>query len=679
MSKKNSQPAPEQKTKVLSTGAFGTIMKSILICAIIGAIIGIGIMIASTFGVALLDSPTAQRRQRAATQTTSEEVQLKEIDLDGVTFDFEPVTYNGKDHKAEIKSTLPEGVTVRYYNNVHTDAGTYTAIAVFTAEGYEAAEMTCKMVINKAQIDTSDIKFENKTCKYNGEEHKFEIEGKLPEGVSVIYVGNSVKNLGDHKAYAILYGDNYEDTVLNATISVEVNDILGITLSGKSFSYDGTVHSLSFAGTLPKGVTATWTNNEHKNVTDGEQLVTLTLSGYGYNTKTLTACITVIQGDLKETCKIDVQDKEFVYDGEAHSLTYSGTLPEGVNANWTNNSLTDAGTTLVSVTFTDTLRRYEDYTVSDVKLTVNPADITNLFVFNDADFIYKEGKSRTIKNDGTAKLPEGITVQYSYDGKISDTAPAFTEAGEYKITLLAKGNDNYKEVSIDAVLRIEKASADYYVSIKRSQSFNSNGRNNLPKYEIYPNAPEEFLICEAEYYLVGDNGETPLNSSLTQPGQYEVHVVIESDNYIFDEYVTVNISYSPVIILYAILVGAVIGLVLGIIISICGGSNDKFSQRHFAVPREGILKVRGSILCESRAKCKNTKNSGRLYLTPQTIEFYAEDYKKSENNFLLNLSDIRSVQVLSSNKIVIHANHKEFTFTVPAGQADEWRYQIVKA
>lgn len=334
---------------------------------------------------------------------------------------------------------------------------------------------------------------------------------------------------------------------------------------------------------------------------------------------------------------------------------------------------------MVSVTFTDPLGRYENYTVSDVKLTVNPADITNLFVFNDADFIYKEGKSRTIKNDSTAELPEGITVKYNCDGKISDTAPAFTEAGEYKITLLAKGNDNYKEVSIDAVLRIEKASADYYVSIKRSQSFNSNGRNNLPKYEIYPNAPEEFLICEAKYYLVGDNGETPLNSSLTQPGQYEVHVVIESDNYIFDEYVTVNISYSPVIILYAILVGAVIGLVLGIIISICGGSNDKFSQRHFAVPREGILKVRGSILCESRAKCKNTKNSGRLYLTPQTIEFYAEDYKKSENNFLLNLSDIRSVQVLSSNKIVIHANHKEFTFTVPAGQADEWRYQIVKA
>lgn len=676
MSKKNSQSAPEQKTKVLSTGAFGTIMKSILICAIIGAIIGIGIMVASTFGVALLDSPTAQRRQRAA-QTTSDEVQLKEIDLSGVSFDFVPVTYDGKEHTAKVSSDLPDGVTVTYYNNVHTNAGTYTAIAVFTAEGHEAAEMTCKMVINKAEIDTSKIKFENETHKYNGNNWTVTIKDKLPDGVQVIYVGNSVKTLGEHKAYAILYGDNYEDAILSATIKIEVNEIEGITLSDETFSYDGTAHSLNFAGKLPAGVQAAWDSNSLTDV--GTKTVTLTLSGYGYNTKTLTACVTVTKGDLKKTCKIDVQDKEFVYDGEAHSLTYSGTLPEGVNANWTNNSLTDAGTTLVSVTFTDSLGRYEDYTVSDVKLTVKPADITDLFVFNDADFIYKEDKFRTIKNDSTAELPDGITVRYSYNGDITDTAPTFTEAGEYKITLLAKGNDNYKEVSIDAVLRIEKASADYYVSMKRNQSFNSNGRNNLPKYEIYSDAPEEFLFCEAEYYLVGDSGETPLTSSLTQPGQYEVRVIIESDNYIFDEYVTVNISYSPVIILYAILVGAVVGLVLGIIISICGGSNDKFSQRHFAVPREGILKVRGSILCESRAKCKNTKNSGRLYLTPQTIEFYAEDYKKSENNFLLNISDIRSVQVISSNKIVIHANHKEFTFTVPAGQADEWRYQIVKA
>lgn len=625
MSKKNSQPAPEQKTKVLSTGAFGTIMKSILICAIIGAIIGIGIMVASTFGVALLDSPTAQRRQRAA-QTVSE-----------------------------------EGVQ----NTEKLDFG-------------------------------DDIKFKEDVYefKYDGKFHTVEIEVKLPKGTSVAYAGNSVQAVGEYTAYAVLYGEGYNEKKIETTIKVVENDIVVVDskdnvlsdeqiLPSKSFSYDGkTVYSLSYTGKFPDGVTATWTNNKHKDVTDGKELVTLTLSGYGYKTREINAYITVNKGNLKKTYGIDLKDEEFTYDGKAHSLSYSysDTLPEGVNANWTNNSLTNTGTALVSVTFTDEYKRYNDLTLS-ATITVNPADISDLFVFKDTEVTYEENAYRVIKNEGTAELPNGIKVSYVYNGEVTDTAPEFTEVGKYTITLLAKGNDNYKEVKIDAVLNIKKisiSSAD--VSIKRSQSFNSNSKNNLPKYTIYPDAPIEFLTeSEVAYYLVDDNGEKLLTEGLTKPGQYDVRVVIESEHYIFDTHVTVNISYSPVIILYAILVGAVIGLVLGIIISICGGSNDKFSQRHFAVPREGILKVRGSILCESRAKCKNTKNTGRLYLTPQTIEFYAEDYKKSENNFLLNLADIRCVQVLSSNKIVIHANHKEFTFTVPAGQADEWRYQIVKA
>lgn len=675
MSKKNSQTAPAQKTKVLSTGAFGTILKSILICAIIGAIVGIGIVVASNFGIALLDSPTAQRRQRAAAQTTSEEVQLKEIDLSGVTFAFEPVTYNGSNHKAEIKGTLPAGVTVKYYNNVHTDAGTYTAIAVFTAEGYEAAEMTCKMVINKAQIDTSDVKFENKTCKYNGEEHKLEIVGKLPKGVQVIYVGNSVKNLGDHKAYAILYGDNYEDTVLYATISVEVNDIEGITLSDKSFSYDGTAHKLGFSGTLPKGVKAEWSDDSSR--TDvGTTTVTLTLSGYGYNTKVLTAYITVNQGDLDKVLGVKLEDTTFTYDGNEHGLSYSSTakLPDGIIVTRDNNSLTDVGAKKVTFNFHDEKGRYKDLTLS-ANLTVVAADVSDLFVFNDADYNYN-GRTRTVRAEYYSDLPEGITVKYTCNGKTQEEPFSFTDAGTYTITMVAEGNDNYETVKKTATLLIQKAGLGFYVDIDRNQKFTSNGRDHLPEYEINEFAPEEVLEDSVVSYFY--NGQQ-ITTGFDQPGEYEVVIVIESANYRHEEEVTVNVSYSPVIILYAILVGAVVGLVIGVVASIFGGNGDKFSQRHFAIPREGVLKVRGAILCESRAKCKNTKNSGRLYLTPQTVEFYAEDYKKPENNFLINLSDIRSVQVLSSNKIVIHANHKEFTFTVPAGRADEWRYQIVKA
>ncbi|MDE5618685.1 MAG: hypothetical protein K2I79_04285, partial [Clostridia bacterium] len=49
---------------------------------------------------------------------------------------------------------------------------------------------TFTVSIGKGTFDMSNVKFEDKTVTYNGEEHNIEISGDLPEGVSVSYEGN---------------------------------------------------------------------------------------------------------------------------------------------------------------------------------------------------------------------------------------------------------------------------------------------------------------------------------------------------------------------------------------------------------------------------------------------------------------------------------------------------------
>ena len=90
-------------------------------------------------------------------------------------------------------------------------------------------------------------------------------------------------------------------------------------------------------------------------------------------------------------------------------------------------------------------------------------------------------------------------------------------------------------------------------------------------------------------------------------------------------------------------------------------------------------KDRGGIICESYAKCDNSGCTGRLYLSSQSIEFYADDYKALKDNFLIDIDDVRNVDAIAPNKIQVYAKKEVYTFTVPDGTAGEWAHEIVRA
>ncbi|SKC12405.1 gliding motility-associated C-terminal domain-containing protein, partial [Sphingobacterium nematocida] len=76
-------------------------------------------------------------------------------------------------------------------------------------------------------------------------------------------------------------------------LEVKTALITGISLEGKSFTYDGTAKSLAIKGTLPQGTTVSYTGNGQVNA--GTTTVTAVISGGNYLPLTLTATLTILK------------------------------------------------------------------------------------------------------------------------------------------------------------------------------------------------------------------------------------------------------------------------------------------------------------------------------------------------------------------------------------------------
>ena len=142
------------------------------------------------------------------------------LKFEGITFADKTVVYNGEEQSIAISGTLPEGAAVKYTSNTAVNAGTYTATAVLTKEGYETKTLSATLTVSKATF-SSNIVFESEQFFATGKEKKIEIAGELPDGTTVEYVNNTATEVGVYEATATLKNPNYETKVLRATLTVK--------------------------------------------------------------------------------------------------------------------------------------------------------------------------------------------------------------------------------------------------------------------------------------------------------------------------------------------------------------------------------------------------------------------------------------------------------------------------
>ena len=248
--------------------------------------------------------------QKDITDLTEEEIK----DLLGITYNDLTVIYDGNEHEVVITDELPEGIEVSYTGNKGTNAGTYNGVATLTGSGNYAGSttLTATLTISKATYDLSGVKFEDKTVEYDGKEHKIEITGTLPEGVTVEYTNNTGVNAGKYKATATFKGnENYNEIAsMNATLTITAKeiteeDIAGYVFDGKEETYNGEIHSLELTGLDTSKFSVSYEGNNQINAE--EYTVTAIITGIGNYTGTI---------EKTATLKINKADISFVADNK---------------------------------------------------------------------------------------------------------------------------------------------------------------------------------------------------------------------------------------------------------------------------------------------------------------------------------------------------------------------------
>lgn len=142
---------------------------------------------------------------------------------------------------------------------------------------------------------------------------------------------------------------------------------------------------------------------------------------------------------------ITFSNGSFVYDGNTHEITITGTLPDGVTVVYQNNSAVNAGayeaTAVLSGEGYETLMLEATLTIEKANLNVND------FSMNDVTEYY-DGEIHSIEVVGT--LPEGVTVVYEYDGT---QAEGVIEPGAYAVKATLSG-ENYNPLTLEAELHL---------------------------------------------------------------------------------------------------------------------------------------------------------------------------------------------------------------------------------
>jgi hypothetical protein len=118
----------------------------------------------------------------------------------------------------------------------------------------------------KTAFDLSSIVFNDSSFVYDGYKHSIYLNGQLPEGLSVSYINNEQTEVGTYRVTAKYLASDTNAYItpepVSATMTIVQANISGISFVGKSVTYDGQPHSLEIMGTLPEGVSVTYSGNE---------------------------------------------------------------------------------------------------------------------------------------------------------------------------------------------------------------------------------------------------------------------------------------------------------------------------------------------------------------------------------------------------------------------------------
>lgn len=430
-------------------------------------------------------------------------------------------------------------VTLTVSDNSKTAVGDYTAkITGITGDGagnYALPETAAQAFkIKKATI--TSITLPDLTTVYNGKAQGVEVSAyETQHGitVNVVYSGGEAKtadtvngnnafinvtgDAGRTVTATIAESDYYEKWEKTATVIINPSPITSITLTGRTFTYDGTDKSISVNKvTTDYGdtVTVTYTvdgnaGNSAKNAGAYTVVATVAADDDNYVTLTRTATLTINKADIDpDRITVNTDAGSIVYDAEYHGIvitvtdsetqygdavtvTYRGGEDNSGQAKnvgtYTINAVVSAGD------------NYNDYTTATSTLTITQKEIKLTVAAADASFTY-DGTAHTAtaafeagaENKDDYKVYDAdadtlkVTLRYLGTSGVADGDTVLKNSGKYTVSATLSSN-NYKPIFDDAEITVKKAEItgydfadDTFVYDNRTRTLSVTDKNGDP-------------------------------------------------------------------------------------------------------------------------------------------------------------------------------------------------------
>ena len=289
---------------------------------------------------------------------------------------------------------------------------------------------------------------------------------------------------------SVVFRNKYETTMKINVILNRFNDVY--QLNGYECVYDGLPHSVTLNHELPEGATVTYPyGNVFTNA--GTYEVTAVLSKRGYESKTLSTTLTILQAE-KDVSGVVFEDATLVYNGEMRTIEATN-VPEGIEVSYEYrnfdtstkvNKIVNVGKYRVIAHFTDENVNYKKIPDKEAILTITKADydMSNIQL-KDVTREY-DGEEYNASITNANLLPAGVSVSYKYLNENDEPVASNAKAGKYTIVAEFKRGDelNYNPIEpLRATLTVTKQ----IIKISNKVTFESKTVN-------FDEAPQSLFI-----------------------------------------------------------------------------------------------------------------------------------------------------------------------------------------
>lgn len=494
------------------------------------------------------------------TGTNNKPFEVKARNISEISFNIPTNTYNESNQNPVISASYgtnnitSSNYTVEHSYSEFVNAGTYK----LTIKGKNNLSGTIEVdyVINKLAI--TGISLDNMSVRYDGNPHRLEISGTLPNGVEAVYTNNIQTDVGNYTvtvSFNDTTGNYIVPSTLTATLSITDKDDIKVELVPTTVIYNGSGQSvginlydsdgqlitdetlinsilanivLSYDNNTEKpinvkysgsnvtsyNVTATFNDNDSYNISfkDGSsQSVSLTINRYTLtelNVEEITEEF-VYDGTKKEPEVIVKVDEVLLNSVDHYSVFYS------------NNTNVSDGVVIGVMgkgNYTGEIQLY--YAIKPATPTVNTWPTIGVFV---------EGGTPTLSIT-SATLGDGTSGTFGFNSDVSTISyqgTAATCTGTTKV-VFTPNSSNYTSVTQDigyTMYAVAKIGTTYYGTIKKAVDSASSGN------KVY--------VINSLMREVNGNNELipiPVKESITIPNGVSVYITYDGTNYVDSEY-----------------------------------------------------------------------------------------------------------------------------------------------